>query len=80
LAYHRFCCRDCQRESNERTDTPCNRLQYPTELTCLVLFWRFRYKLSLRDLAGMLLQRGIIATHEAVPSWETKLTPQLTEA
>jgi putative transposase len=80
LGYHRFRCRDCQREFNERTGTPFNRLQYPTNLICLVILWRVRYKLSLRELAEMLLQRGIIFTHEAVRSWETKLTPHLTEA
>lgn len=80
LGYHCFHCRDCQREFNERTGTPFNRLHYPTELICLVVFWRFGPKLSLRDLAEMVLQRGIIFTHEAARSWETKLTPLLTEA
>jgi putative transposase len=36
-----------------------NYLEYPTDVICLVVFWRFRYKLSLRDLAEMFLQRGI---------------------
>jgi putative transposase len=76
----RFRCRDCQRAFNERTGTPFNRLQYPTDVICLVVLWRFRYKLSLRDLAEMFLQRGIIFTHEAARDWEIKLTPQLTKA
>jgi transposase-like protein len=46
---------------------------------CLVVFWRFRYKLSLRDLAEMFLQRGIVFTHEAVRDWEAKLAPLLGE-
>jgi putative transposase len=50
LGYRRFRCRDCQREFNERTGTPFNRLQYPTDVICLVVVWHFRYKLSLRDL------------------------------
>ncbi len=50
LGDQRFRCRDCQREFNERTGTPFNRRQYPTDLVCLVVFWRFQYKLSLRDL------------------------------
>ncbi len=41
-------------------------LEYPTDAVCLAVFWRFRYKLSLRDLAEMFLQRGIGFTHEAV--------------
>jgi len=32
----------------------------------LVVFWRLRYKLSLRDLAEMFLIGGIVFTHEAV--------------
>jgi putative transposase len=40
----------------------------------------FRYKLSLRDLAEMFLQRCIVLTHEAVCNWEAKLAPYLTQA
>ena len=32
----------------------------------LVVFWRLRYKLSLRDLAEMFLIRGIVFSYEAV--------------
>jgi hypothetical protein len=45
----------------------------------LVVFWRVRYKLSLRDLAEMFLIRGIVFTHEAVRDWEAKLAPLLSE-
>jgi putative transposase len=79
LGYHRFRCHDCGRVFNERTGTPFNRLQYPTDVVCLVVLWRFRYKLSLRDLAEMFLQRGFIFTHEAVREWESKLAPLLSE-
>jgi putative transposase len=77
LGYHRFRCRGCGRVFNERTGTPFNRLQYPTDVVCLVVLWRFRYKLSLRDLAEMFLQRGLIFTHEAVREWESKRAPLL---
>src|SRR3954451_16754905 len=40
----------------------------PTDI--VFLFWRLRYKLSLRDLAEMFLIRGIVFTHEAVRDWE----------
>lgn len=46
---------------------------------CLVVLWRVRYKLSLRDLAEMFLERGVIFTHEAVREWETKFAPVLSE-
>jgi transposase-like protein len=45
-----------------------------------VVLWRFRYKLSLRDLAEMFLQRGMIFTHEAVRTWKVRLAPLLGEA
>jgi putative transposase len=45
----------------------------------LVVFRRFRYKLSLRDLAEMFLQRGIVFTHEAGRDWEAKLALPLGE-
>jgi putative transposase len=79
LGYRRFRCRNCTRVFNERTGTPFNRLQYPTDVVCLVVLWRFRYKLSLRDLAEIFLQRGISFTHEAVREWENKLAPLLSE-
>ncbi len=80
LGYRRFRCRACKRIFNERTGTAFNRLQYPTDVICLVVLWRFRYKLSLRDLAEMFLQRGMIFSHEAVREWEHKLTPFLSDA
>lgn len=79
LGYRRFRCRDCGRGFNERSGTVFNRLQYPTDVVCLVVFWRLRYKLSLRDLVEMFARRGFVFTHEAVREWEAKLAPHLTE-
>ena len=42
-----------------------NRAQYPSDVIALVVFWRLRYKLSLRDLAEMFLTRGFIFSYEA---------------
>jgi transposase-like protein len=55
LGYRRFRCRSYQREFNERTGTSFNHLQYPTDVVYLVVLWRVRYKLSLRDLPEMFL-------------------------
>src|SRR5438067_3100592 len=43
----------------------------------LVVLWRLRYRLTLRDLAEMFLIRGIVFSYEAVREWEAKLTPIL---
>src|SRR3954471_9021762 len=75
--FRRFRCRDCGRRYNERTGTVLNRVQVPTDIVFLVVFWRLRYKLSLRDLAEMFLIRGLVFTHEAVRDWE--LAPLLAE-
>ena len=56
----------CKRTSNERTGPPFNSLEDPTDIVLLVVLWRLRYKLSLRDLAEMFLERGFEFTHEAV--------------
>ncbi len=78
LGYRTFRCRACRRGFNERTGTPFNHLQYPTDVVLLVVLWRLRYKLSLRDLAEMFLPRGVVCTHEAVRDWEARFAPLLT--
>jgi putative transposase len=77
--HRRFRCRSCARGFNERTGSLFNRVQYPPDVVGLVVLWRLRYKLSLRDLAEMFLDRGIVFTHEAVREWEARLAPQLSE-
>jgi transposase-like protein len=44
-----------------------------------VVLWRVRYKLSLRDLPEMFLERGIVFTREAEREWEAQLAPLLRE-
>src|SRR3712207_4412205 len=77
--YRRFRCRACGKQSNERTGTALNRTQYPAAVIALVVLWRLRYQLSLRDLAEMFLARGLVLSHEAVRDWEAELTPRLSE-
>jgi putative transposase len=77
LGYRCFRCRDRGKQFNERTGGILNRTQYSSNVIALVVFWRLRYKLSLRDLPEMFLLRGIEFSHEAVREWETKLTPLL---
>src|ERR1700744_166676 len=75
--YRRFRCRACGKQFNERSEGILNRTQHPSDVIALVVFWRLRYKLSLRDLSEMFLLRGIEFSHEAVRDWEAKLTPLL---
>ncbi len=75
LGYHAFRCSTCRRQFNERTNSPFNYLEFPTDIVLLVVLWRVRYKLSLRDLAEMFLERGFAFTHEAVRAWEARFAP-----
>ena len=79
LGYAEFRCGGCRRKSNERTGTPFNYLELPTDIVFEIVLCRLRYKLSLRDLAEMFLLRGFEFTHEAVRDWEERFAPLLAE-
>jgi transposase-like protein len=79
LGYRTFRCATCDRRFNERTGTPYNYLEFPTDVVLLVVLWRLRYKLSLRDLAEMFLECDFTFTHEAVRDWEARFAPLLTD-
>jgi len=46
LGYRTFRGLGCHHIFNERTGTPFNFLEYPTDIVLLVVLWRLRYKLS----------------------------------
>jgi putative transposase len=77
--YRRFRCRDCGKQCNERSGGLLNHTQYPSDVIALVVLWRLRYRLTLRDLAEMFLVRGIVFSYEAVRAWEAKLAPVLAD-
>jgi len=79
LGYRLFRCRPCRRTFNARTGTPFNHLQVPTDIALLVVLWRLRDTLSLRDLAEMFLTRGFTFTHETVREWEARFAPLVAE-
>ncbi len=78
LGYRTFRCSAWARQFNERTGTPFNYLEFPTDIVLLVVLGRLRYKLSLRDLAEMFLVRGSEFTHEAVRDWAARCAPLIT--
>src|SRR5258708_20511976 len=79
LGYRTFRCSACKPLFNERTGTPFNFLEYPTDIVLLVVLWRLRYKLSLRDLAEIVLERGFVFTHETVRDWEARFAPLIAD-
>ena len=74
--YRRFRCRLCGTQFNERAGTLLNRTQYPSDVIALVVLWRLRYKLALREMFAF---RGMVFCHGAVREWEEKLAPALAE-
>ena len=60
--YRRFRCGNCGKRFNERSGGVLNRAQYPSDVIALVVLWRLRYELSLRDLAEMFRKRRLFAT------------------
>ena len=79
LGYRTLGGRACRKVFNERTGTAFNDLQHPTDIVLLAVLWRLRYKLSFRDVAEMLVQRGFEVTHETVREWEFRFAPLLAE-
>jgi putative transposase len=79
LGYRTFRCLVCKPFFNERTNTPFNFLEYPTDIVLLVVLWRLRYKLSLRDLAELFLVRGFAFPHETVRDWEARFAPLIAD-
>ena len=79
IGYTRFRCKSCRCTFNERSGTEFNFLEYPTDLVLMVVRWRLRYCLSLRNLSEMMLERGFEFSHETVRLWEEKCAPLITE-
>lgn len=75
LGYPVYRCKSCQRTFNERTGTPFNYVEVPTDILFQVLLCRVRYKLSYRDVAEFFLLRGFEFTHEAVREWQERFAP-----
>ena len=79
LGYRTFSCRVCRLRFNERTGSPFNDLQFPTDLVLLAVLWRLRYKLGFREVAELLLQRGFEVSHETIRNWEFRFAPMVSE-
>jgi putative transposase len=79
LGYSRFQCRSCRQTCNERTGTPFNFLEMPTDIVFQVVLFRLLFKLSLRDLMHLLLIRGYEFTYETVRDWEARFAPLLAD-
>ncbi|NQW18323.1 MAG: IS6 family transposase [Chloroflexi bacterium] len=75
LDYRIYYCNSCKRQFNDRTGTPFNDLQFPTDIVLLAVLWRLRYKLGFRDVAELLLERGFEVSYETIRVWEFRFAP-----
>ena len=50
-----------------------NRTSLPSDIIAFMVFYRLRYRLTLRDLSEILLMRGTEVSHEAVRGWDAQL-------
>lgn len=69
LGYLQYYCYGCKRQYNERTGTLLNRIQYPTEVVMLVVFYYYRFKVSLDDVVELMELRGFNICHQTVHNW-----------
>jgi putative transposase len=46
LGYQQFRCRQCSKQFNERTGTPYNFLEYPTDVAVLAVFYYYRFRIA----------------------------------
>ena len=53
------------------------RLHYPLEVMLLCVRWYAAYPLSLRNLAEMMAERGVVVDHATVHRWALKILPVL---
>lgn len=74
-----YFCNSCRIQFNERTGTPFNNLQFPTDIVLMAVLWRLRYKLGFRDVAELLLQRGFEISYETIRTWELRFAPHVAE-
>ena len=70
-------CPHCWKRFNERTGSPFNDLQFSTDIVLFADLWCLRYKLSFRDVAELLLQRGFEVSHETIRAWWFRFEPMV---
>jgi transposase-like protein len=49
---------------------------FDREIIILCVRWYLRYKLSLRDLVEMMVERGLSLAHTTIMRWVKRLTPE----
>jgi len=53
-----------------------NGRRFDREIIVLSARWYLRYKLSLRDLVEVMVERGLSLSHTTIMRWVKRLTPE----
>lgn len=69
LGYQQFRCRQCFKQFNERTATPFNFIEYPSEIVMLAVHYYYRFKTSLSDVVELMALRGVNLSHQTIHNW-----------
>lgn len=69
LGYKQYRCRHCLKQFNQRTGTPFNFIEYPTEIVMLGVHYYYRFRTSLPDVVELMALRGINVSHQTVHNW-----------
>jgi len=77
LGYPQYRCYSCGKQYNERTGTPFNFLEYPTEVVMITVFHYYRFKVSLDDMVDLMAMRGFHLSHQTVHHWVQKFGVEL---
>ncbi|MDF1761178.1 MAG: IS6 family transposase [Coxiellaceae bacterium] len=74
---NQYQCRHCVQYFNERSSTLYNHTQYPTDIITMVMFFYYRYKLSLIDITEIMALRNVCLSYETVRRWVQKFGTDL---
>ena len=77
LNYQQFYCRTCGKQYNERTGTPLNFIEYPSEVVMMVIHYYYRFKVSLDDVVALMTMRNIYLSHQTVHNWVQRFGVEL---
>jgi len=77
LGYQQYRCRDCGKQYNERTGSPLNLIEYPTEVVMIAVHYYYRFKVSLDDVVELMAMRGFHLSHQTVHNWAQRFCVEL---
>jgi transposase-like protein len=72
-----FYCKKCKSYFTSNSNPDYHRSRFDAETMRLTTLWYFRFNLSLRNLAEIMLSRGIDVSHQTIARWVKTIGPEL---